>query len=169
MSCVHFEGPEAHNIDFPALQYKCCTLSHASECMSHTLMHSEAHGYYISLLSLSLPCIMLHCNRELYRYYYYYCTLLSAPPTLNNAAGHCAEAPTPSPSSRSSPYQQISARSAIVKSNYVQFSIYGANTINTISPFTQEQHQMFVFSPYSPRRMHIGGIALHYNGLPSFT
>ena len=115
---------------------------------THALRDTQGQMLDIFTLSLYLSCIMLRCNGELYCYYYYCCTLLSAqfPLTLNNAAGHCAA------TSRSSPYQQISARSAISKSNYVQFSIYGANAINPISPFTQEQHQMFVFSCCSPKR-----------------
>lgn len=71
--------------------------------------------------------------------------LSTIPLTLNNAAGNCAAASNPPPPSHSSQYQQISACSAVVKSNYAQFSVYRANTINTISPFTQQWHWMFVF------------------------
>lgn len=115
---------------------------------THALRDTQGQMLDIFTLSLYRSCIMLRCNGELYSYFYYSCTLLSAqfPLTLNNAAGHCAA------TSRSSPYQQISAHSAISKSNYAQFSIYGANAINPISPFTQEQHQMFVFSCCSPKR-----------------
>lgn len=115
---------------------------------THALRDTQGQMLDIFTLSLYRSCIMLRCNGELNSYYYYSCTLLSAqfPLTLNNAAGHCAA------TSRSSPYQQISAHSAISKSNYAQFSIYGANAINPISPFTQEQHQMFVFSCCSPKR-----------------
>lgn len=89
-------------------------------------------------------------------------------PALNNAAGYCAEAPPPQPTNFHPIAARISRFPLTLPSwtvTKVKFSIYGASAMNTISPFTQRHHQIFLFCRCSSTRMHLGVITFFYTCL----
>lgn len=86
-------------------------------------------------------------------------------PALNNAAGYCAEAPPPQPTNSRPIAARISQFPLTLLSwtvTKVKFSAYRRSAMNTISPFTQRHHQIFLFCRCSSTRMHLGAITLFY-------
>lgn len=121
--------------------FSCCASKHTNVerfCIpTCTQRHTDVSHWYLSLSPSHASCCCTEIKRFTAAIPLLHSALSTIPLTLNKAAGHCAEAP---PSSHRNPYQQIFACSAKAESNCDQFSVYRATAINTINPFTQQQH-----------------------------